>query len=154
MHICIIMPSVPVIKVTAFAQTCLDFWFSGVLVEDGVCLITFGLTDHDVAVFALPPIIKALHLDIVRGLWLEMSNQVPVFCTWERRKREMGTKVSNHFLYDSHCSTSFMRCSCSFMLALSPPPTPPPQSHQGPDSYFTLVSSIYGSVMFILACLQ
>lgn len=43
--------------------------------------LTSGLTDHDVAVFALSPIIKALHLDIVGGLRLEMSNHVPVFYT-------------------------------------------------------------------------
>lgn len=44
-------------------------------------VLTFGLTDHYVAVFALTPIIKALHLDIIGGLRLQVSNHVPVFYT-------------------------------------------------------------------------
>ena len=46
-----------------------------------VKLLTFGLADHDVAVLALPPVVKALHLDIVGGLGLEVSNHVPGFHT-------------------------------------------------------------------------
>lgn len=51
------------------------------LVQYGLRFLTFRLTDHDVAVIALSPIIKTLHLDIVRGLRLKMSNHVPVFNT-------------------------------------------------------------------------
>lgn len=47
----------------------------------GLFFFTFSLTDHDVAVFTLSPIIKALHLDIIGGLCLEMSNHVPVLHT-------------------------------------------------------------------------
>lgn len=43
--------------------------------------LTFSLTDHDIAVFTLAAIIKALHLDVVRGLGLQVSNQMPVFYT-------------------------------------------------------------------------
>lgn len=46
-----------------------------------LCFLTSGLADHDVAVFALSPIIIALHLDIIGGLRLEMSNHVPVLYT-------------------------------------------------------------------------
>lgn len=43
------------------------------------CFLTSGLTDHDVAVLALSPVIKALHLYVVGGLGLQVSNHVPVF---------------------------------------------------------------------------
>lgn len=51
------------------------------LMQRSLCFLTSGLTDHDVTVFALSAIIKALHLDIIGGLGLEMSNHVPVFHT-------------------------------------------------------------------------
>lgn len=67
--------------------------------------LTSGLTDHDVAVFTLSPVIKALHLDIIGGFRLEMSNHMPVLYTWEWKVRGRGgggkkreTKVRNHFL--------------------------------------------------------
>lgn len=39
--------------------------------------LTFSLADHDVAVFALAPVIEALHLDVVGGLGLEVCDHVP-----------------------------------------------------------------------------
>lgn len=39
--------------------------------------LTFGFTDHDVTEFTLPAVVKALHLDVIRGLGLELANHVP-----------------------------------------------------------------------------
>lgn len=44
-------------------------------------LLTSGLADHDVAVFALAAVVEALHLDVVGGLGLEVSDHVPVLHT-------------------------------------------------------------------------
>lgn len=41
-------------------------------------LPSFGLTDHHVAELALPSFIKALHLDVIGGLWLQVADGVPV----------------------------------------------------------------------------
>lgn len=41
--------------------------------------LTFGLADHDVTIFALAAVVKALHLDVVRRLRLKLTNQVPEF---------------------------------------------------------------------------
>lgn len=60
------------------AQVCLAH-------ESLLLLPTSGLADHDVAVFTLSPVVKALHLDVIRGLRLEVSNHVPVFHAWERQ---------------------------------------------------------------------
>lgn len=51
------------------------------VVQHSLFFLTSGLADHDVAVFAFSPIVKALHFDIIGGLRLEMSNHVPVFYT-------------------------------------------------------------------------
>lgn len=48
--------------------------------------ITFGLTDHHVAELALPSFIKALHLNVVGGLWLQVADGVPVSIPWEREQ--------------------------------------------------------------------
>lgn len=58
--------------------------------ESFLCVLTSGLTDHDVAVFTLSPVIKALHLDIIGGFRLEMSNHMPVLYTWEWKVRGRG----------------------------------------------------------------
>lgn len=50
-------------------------------------LLTFGLADHDVTIFALTAVVKALHLDVVRRLGLELTNQVPEF---EAQEKEAG----------------------------------------------------------------
>lgn len=41
-------------------------------------VLTSRLADHDVTVFALAAVVVALHLDVVGGLGLEVSNHVPV----------------------------------------------------------------------------
>lgn len=82
----------PVIKAAAFAGTCLEKetaeWSFAwrVTHSPGVVLfflffLTSGLADHDVAVFALAAVVEALHLDVVGGLGLEVSDHVPVLHT-------------------------------------------------------------------------
>lgn len=48
--------------------------------------LTPRLADHDVAVFALPAAIVALHLDVVGGLRLQVRDHVPVLYTWKPQK--------------------------------------------------------------------
>lgn len=140
-----------------------------------VCFLTSGLTDHDVAVFTLSPIIKALHLNIIGGLRLEMSNHVPVFYTWGGwregggKKADKGEKSLPVWAgVDSHRSKSCVKSLFLFppspsslhvshlhgghVLSCSRSHSPPSfsllqhphpslllrQSHEGPDSCFTL----------------
>lgn len=106
------MALIPIIKATAVAVTCLEVmikWQSARHMTH-LCwstlsfFLTSGLTDHDIAVFALSPIVKALHLYIIGGLGLQVSNHVPVFLTWECKRKEGGrdgrkeTKVRYRFL--------------------------------------------------------
>lgn len=41
--------------------------------------LTFGLADHHVTIFALAAVVKALHLDVIGRLRLELTNHMPVF---------------------------------------------------------------------------
>lgn len=158
------MALIPIIKATAVAETCLEVmikWQSARHMTH-FCwstlsfFLTSGLTDHDIAVFALSPIIKALHLYIIGGLRLQVSNHVPVFLTWEckRERREGGrgggkeTKVRYRFLeqvvltnaaqtlsklilcllFMSHTFTEVMLLHVLSLSSTPPPPTalPPP----------------------------
>lgn len=137
-----------------------------------LCFLTSGLTDHDVTVFTLSPVIKALHFDIVGGLRLEMSNHVPVFYTWEGRKKggqrwEITSSTSKcwHNLFKLTASFSLpivlrfrLLTQVMFFPSLS-------ASHPNLVSFSDSLtrtqtvalfetSSIYGSFMFVLACLQ
>jgi hypothetical protein len=51
--------------------------------EENPRRITFGLTDHYIAELALPAFIEALHLNVVGGLWLQMTDGVPVPVPWK-----------------------------------------------------------------------
>ena len=46
--------------------------------------LTFGFADHHVAELALPAFIKALHLNVVGGLWLQVADRVPIPIPWKR----------------------------------------------------------------------
>lgn len=39
---------------------------------------TFGLADHHVAELALPTFVKALHLNVIGGFRLQVTNRVPL----------------------------------------------------------------------------
>lgn len=41
-------------------------------------LVTFGFTDHYVAELAFTTLIEALHLNVIRGLRLQVADGVPV----------------------------------------------------------------------------
>lgn len=41
-------------------------------------LVTFGFTDHHVAELAFATLVEALHLNVIRGLWLQVADGVPV----------------------------------------------------------------------------
>lgn len=41
-------------------------------------MLTFGFTDHHIAELAFTSFIEALHLNVIRGLWLQVANGVPV----------------------------------------------------------------------------
>lgn len=41
-------------------------------------LPTFGFTDHHVAELAFASLVEALHLNVIRGLWLQVADGVPV----------------------------------------------------------------------------
>lgn len=43
-----------------------------------VKLVTFGFTDHHVAELTFTTLIEALHLNVIRGLWLQVADGVPV----------------------------------------------------------------------------
>lgn len=43
-----------------------------------VKLVTFGFTDHHVAELAFATLVEALHLNVIRGLWLQVADGVPV----------------------------------------------------------------------------
>lgn len=49
--------------------------------------LTFGLTDHHVAVLALPSLVVALHLNVIRSFRLQVIYQVPLLCTCGRDKK-------------------------------------------------------------------
>lgn len=141
--------------------------------------LTSGLTDHDVAVFTLSPVIKALHLDIIGGFRLEMSNHMPVLYTWEWKVRGRGggekkgrqrweitssmsrcwlrllqilcklTTGTSLLLFMSHTLAEVMFFHAVSLIhplpslsSLQLHPTSPSlllrQSHEGPDSCFTL----------------
>lgn len=40
--------------------------------------LTFGFTDHHVAELTFTSLIEALHLNVIRGLWLQVADGVPV----------------------------------------------------------------------------
>lgn len=77
---CVIMAIRPAIKAAALRRN-MPGPLGGLSTREWfLCaFLTSGLTDHDVAVFALSPVVEALHLDIVGGLGLEVTDHVPVF---------------------------------------------------------------------------
>lgn len=79
---CVIMAIRPAIK-AASLRTNMPGPLGGLSTRESLlcAFLTSGLTDHDVAVFALPAVVEALHLDIVGRLGLEVTNHVPVFYT-------------------------------------------------------------------------
>lgn len=51
--------------------------------DDSVC--TFSLQDDHVPKLALTPLVVALHLDVVGGLWLKVSDGMPVAVTYTHK---------------------------------------------------------------------
>lgn len=46
--------------------------------------LTFGFTDHHIAKLTLAALIKALHLNVIGGLRLQVVDGVPISIPWER----------------------------------------------------------------------
>lgn len=53
------------------------------------CSLTFGLADHHVAVLTLPPLVVALHLDVIGSFRLQVIYQVPLLCTCGETKSKL-----------------------------------------------------------------
>lgn len=58
--------------------------------------LTFGLADHYVAVLALPPLVIALHLNVIRSFRLQVIYQVPLLCTCWGEKKQIDRSSITH----------------------------------------------------------
>lgn len=52
--------------------------------------LTFGFTDHHVAELTLAALIKALHLNVIGGLRLQVVDGVPISIPWKRHSVTHG----------------------------------------------------------------
>lgn len=58
--------------------------------------LTFGLADHHVAVLTLPPLVIALHLNVIRSFRLQVIYQVPLLCTCWGEKKQIDRSSVTH----------------------------------------------------------
>lgn len=73
--------------------------------------LTFGLADHHVAVLTLPPLVVALHLDVIRRFRLQVIYQVPLLCTCEGTKSKLtavqlptGARIMDECIAGTFCT--------------------------------------------------